>query len=349
VCWTAPPPEEHLNAGAKNTGSGKPPIFVVGSARSGNTLLYHTLLSAGGFAVYRAEPAVFDLLALKFGNLKLLENRRKLMSVWLQTYTCAASGLNQDHIKNKILNECESCGDFLRILMSEVARSQRVDRWAVWGPDNLLYMPWIKEELPDARFIHMIRDGRDVAVSMNTEGWIRPFPWDKERSLLVAALHWQWKVRHGRQLGRRVLPDYLEVRFEDLVTRNRETLLKISKFIGHDLDYDRIRKTAIGTLSNPNSSFRKDAGADYGPIGRWKQLLSSDDITRIESLIGSLLEELDYPLAASGSAPPHFRWWAMGLLYPWFFDTKQWLKLHTPLRRFVRTGRLRLGQKVLSA
>ena len=39
------------------------PVFVVGSARSGNTLLYHTLLSAGGFAIYRGEPAVFDLLA----------------------------------------------------------------------------------------------------------------------------------------------------------------------------------------------------------------------------------------------------------------------------------------------
>jgi hypothetical protein len=322
---------------------------VVGSARSGNTLLYHTLLSAGGLAIYRAEPAVFDLLAPKFGDLSLLKNRQRLMSVWLQSYMCAASGLNHDHIKNKILGECESRGDFLRILMSQVARSQGVNRWAVWGPDNLLYMPWIKEELPDALFIHMIRDGRDVAVSMNKEAWIRPFPWDKKRSLLVAALHWQWKVRHGRQLGRRVLPDYLEVRFEDLVTRNRETLLEIGNFIGHDLDYDRIRKTAIGTLSDPNSSFKTGQGAEYGPIGRWKQLLSSEDITRVESLIGSLLEELDYPLAASGPVPPSFERWTMQVLYPWFFDTKQWLKLHTPLGRFVRTDRLRQGQKLLPA
>src|ERR1700675_905063 len=39
----------------------KPPVFVVGSARSGTTLLYHSLLSSGGFADYRTEPAVFDL------------------------------------------------------------------------------------------------------------------------------------------------------------------------------------------------------------------------------------------------------------------------------------------------
>ena len=338
-----------MSAGVDNTGSGKSPIFVVGSGRSGNTLLYHTLLSAGGFAIYRAEPAVFDLLAPKFGDLSLLKNRQKLMSVWLQSYMCAASGLKHDHIKNKILGECKSTGHFLRILMGEVAQSQGVDRWVVWGPDNLLYMPWIKEELPDALFIHMIRDGRDVAVSMNKEGWIRPFPWDRKRSLLVAALHWQWKVTRGRQLGRRVLPDYLEVRFEDLVTRNRETLVEIGNFIGHDLDYDRIRNTAIGTLSDANSSFKAGRAAGYGPIGRWKHLLTSEDIARIESLISSLLEELGYPLAASNPAAPSFERWTMRVLYPWFFDTKQWLKLHTPLGRFVRTDRLRLGQKLLRA
>ena len=86
---------------------------------------------------------MFDLLAPKFGDLSPLKNRQRLMSVWLQSYMCSASGLNHDHIKNRILGECESRGDFLRILMSQVARSQGVDRWAVWGPDNLLYMPWI--------------------------------------------------------------------------------------------------------------------------------------------------------------------------------------------------------------
>ena len=320
---------------------------MVGSARSGNTLLYHTLLSAGGFAIYRGEPAVFDLLAPKFGDLSLRKNRQKLISVWLQSYMCDASGLNHDYIKNKILSECKSTGHFLRILMEEVAHAQGVDRWAVWGPDNLLYMPWIKQELPDAVFIHMIRDGRDVAVSLNKEGWIRPFPWDRRRSLLVAALHWQWKVTRGRQLGRRVLPDYLEVRFEDLVARNRETLAEIGSFIGHDLDYDRIKDTAIGTLTDPNSSFKAGREATYGPIGRWKQLLSSEDIARIESLISSLLEELGYPISASSPIPPSFERWIMQALYPRYFDTKQWLKLHTPLGRFVRTDRLRMGQKSL--
>jgi len=51
--------------------------------------------------------------------------------------------------------------------MDEIARSQGLCRWALWGPDNLLCMDSIKSELPDALFIHIIRDGRDVALSLD--------------------------------------------------------------------------------------------------------------------------------------------------------------------------------------
>jgi hypothetical protein len=56
---------------------------------------------------------------------------------------CAASGLNPDTIKEKVLQRVQSTRDLLRILMEEVAQSQSADRWAAWGPDNLLYMPQI--------------------------------------------------------------------------------------------------------------------------------------------------------------------------------------------------------------
>jgi len=52
----------------------KPPVFIVGSPRSGTTLLYHMLLSAGGFAVYLTESKVFDLVFPQFPNLNSPEN-----------------------------------------------------------------------------------------------------------------------------------------------------------------------------------------------------------------------------------------------------------------------------------
>jgi hypothetical protein len=325
----------------------KPPVFIVGSARSGTTLLYHSLLSSGGFADYRTEPAVFDLLIPKFGDMKKLGNRRRLMQVWLRSHQYRISGLRRDQLEAEILSECRTGGDFLRIVMNEIAQAQNVDRWAVWGPDNLLHLTAIAEALPDALFIHMIRDGRDVAVSMNKEGWIRPFPWDHERRLLVAALHWKWKVEQGRRAGAKVSSRYIEIRFEDLVSTPENTLARIGRFMGQDLNYSQIRNNPVGTLRNPNSTFRNLGSAETVayPIERWKNLLSESDLVSIESMIGSLLDELGYPRASGPLQPVNgLSLKLMETGYPVFFSSKEWLRSRTPLGRLVSADRLRLDQ-----
>ncbi len=59
------------------------PVFVVGSPRSGTTLLYHMLLSAGGFARYRAETHVFNTLAPRFGHLRRERDVAEALRTWL--------------------------------------------------------------------------------------------------------------------------------------------------------------------------------------------------------------------------------------------------------------------------
>src|SRR6516162_2397833 len=152
---------------------GQAPVFVLGAPRSGTTLLYHMLLSAGGFAAFRAETHVFDLLGPRFGDLGKLRNRRRLLRQWLHTKSFRVSGLDVARAEDLVLNQCHGRGDFLRKIMEEIARSQQVDRWAECTPDHLLYLPEIKKEIPDALIIHIIRDGRDVAVSAAKQGWFR--------------------------------------------------------------------------------------------------------------------------------------------------------------------------------
>jgi len=207
------------------------PVFVVGSARSGNTLLYHMLVSSGHFPVYRTEPAVFDLLAPRFGDLSNLATRRRLMECWLRSRQFRRSGLDASKITEKVVRSVRNHGDFLRAVMEEMAQAGGFARWAVWGPDNLLHIPTIKQQIPDALFIHVIRDGRDVAVALNKKQFIRPLPWDGEHRLLVSGLHWMWKVRQGRRYGRGAGEDYMEIRFEDLVLQPRAALARIGAFI----------------------------------------------------------------------------------------------------------------------
>jgi hypothetical protein len=320
----------------------KAPVFVLGCGRSGTKLLYHTLLSAGGFALYHAESNAFNLIGLRFGNLARLENRRALLDHWLKSKLFYRSGLTREEIEPKILNECHNAADFLRILMETIARKQGVERWAESTPLHLLYLPLIKKLFPDALIVHIIRDGRDVTVSLNRIGWINPLPWDKKRRLLAPAIFWRWIVSKGRQYGRAMPADYMEVHFEDVVQKPRETLERLAAFIDHDLNYDRIQQNAQGTLRDPNSSFRGDGQEkESNPIERWKALLSTTEIAQVESLIGDLLHETGYELAST--EPERRRTFSVSLmscLYPMYFDLKIWLKTYTPLARWGELKRM---------
>jgi hypothetical protein len=321
------------------------PVFVVGSARSGNTMMHHMLLSSGHFPIYRTEPLVFDLLLPRFGDLRKAYVRRELMGYWVRSRQFRRSGLDAREITQKVLRSVRSGGDFLRIVMGEIAQTGGFQRWAVWGPDNLLYIPEIKRQIPEALFIHVVRDGRDVALALDRKRFIRPFPWDRNSRLFVSALHWMWKVRTGRRYARVLGSDYLEVHFEDLVLNPSDTLEKVGAFIGQTLDYEKIRKTEIGALRRPNTSFTEELEAhNFSPVGRWKSLLSEDQIVRLEALTGELLVELGYPLSHPQRASLGFRLRAMQSLYSGFYDLKEWLKTTTPMGRFVNMNRMHLNE-----
>ena len=313
----------------------KRPVFVLGSPRSGTTLLYHMLLSAGGFAVYRSESKVFDLLAPRFGDLHIARNKQKMLDLWFQTRMFEVSALDPDKFREEILSECESAGAFLRIFMERIARAQNVDRWAECTPEHLQYLPWIKRELPDALIIHIIRDGRDVALSLHKQGWVKPFPWDRNNSLLVAGLFWEWLVGKGRQSGLPLGADYMEVHYENLLQDPRSTLANLGRFIDHDLDYDRIKRTAIGSVAEPNTSFANEyRDGTFSPVGRWRSSFSPHELAAFETLIGPFLKELNYPLTAD---IPHIRNLKvlnrMRSRYRIFWDLKLAIKVNTPLGR----------------
>src|SRR3981081_3717149 len=130
-------------------GRSSAPVFVLGSPRSGTTLLYHMLLSAGGFAVYRTETHVFNVLEAAYGDFGNPHNKRKLMKAWLGSKLFQLSGLDGKKIEARVMAECRNGGDFLRIVMGDITRKQNVDRWADCTPDHLLYVQRIKETIPD--------------------------------------------------------------------------------------------------------------------------------------------------------------------------------------------------------
>jgi hypothetical protein len=292
------------------------------------------ILSAGDFAVYRAESNVFNLLVPRFRGMKSSADRRELLDVWLKSKLFRVSGLDASDIRATLMAECRGGGDFLRIVMQEIANKQGVGRWAECTPEHLLNMEQIKREIPDALFIHIIRDGRDVALSYAKQGWSYPLPWDRHDRQGVAGLYWEWIVRKGREQGRRLGKAYQEVRFEELITNPQQTLSQIGSFIDHDLDYERIQRAGIGSVSQPNSSFTGESEGTFNPVARWKTKMTAQEIASLEQLIGDALVDLGYSLGSDTKHRTSLRAARMRATYLPMFEAKQWLK-RTPLGTFV--------------
>jgi len=321
------------------------PVFVMGCHRSGTNLLYDTLLSSGGFAVYRGLVPVYSVLIPRFGKLDRPENRKRMMATWLRSKGFRRAELDGTELTAQVMENCHNGGDFLRIMMDAVARRQQLRRWAVYDPDTVLRVALIKSEIPEALFIHIIRDGRDIALSLRKMGGFNPFPWTrKPRGLEETALYWEWMVQKGRAAGRAIPEDYAEIRYEDLVGDPRGTFKTLSQFLDHDLDYDQIRSTGLGRLSETNSSFREESeDVGFNPVQRWKERLSPEQVASLEWHIGGTLEEVGYARAAVAEWKASFRDKCLRAIYPSMLGSKYWVKMHTPLGRFSSLAELELN------
>jgi Sulfotransferase family len=343
---------------SQSTGQSRPrstrsraPVFVLGSHRSGTKLLYYSLLSAGGFAVFPEESAVYTVLSRHFGDLSVRGNRRKMLDTYCNSAMFLVTGLDPKDFQQRVMEECSNAGDLLRIQMEMMARNQGVERWAESTPKHLLSLPLIKSQIPDALVVHIIRDGRDATASLYRSNRYRPLPWDKSRHYLACAMFWRYLVGKGREYGRAMGPDYMEVHYEEMVENPRETLARVGKFIDQDLDYDRIQRVALGSVQHPNSSFQRDSKeAGASTMGRWKRVFTPEQVRNVEWCIGDLLVETGYKLETPVSelrAPlsVHF----MNFLYPLYLKSRHWLKWHTPFARLEDRRGMTVAPAVSSA
>jgi hypothetical protein len=329
----------------------KRPVFVVGCPRSGTTLMYSMLVGAGGFAFYRKETYFYDQLP-RFPELTTPASRARFMREFTAGYLGKVPGLDVEPLVAESLERCRRPAEFLPLLMASVTHTQQMDRWVEGTPVHVLHMDAIKRDVPDALFLHVIRDGRDCALSIARQPWHpKTWPWDRSCLVGVAALFWEWMVKAGRASRAGNSPDYLEVRFEDLVADPRASLDRIGRFIDHDLVLDRIFRNRVHAMESPNTSFGAETALEpFHPVGRWRAQQVAEDVRLCERLVGPFLETLGYVRAGPHEATisvlraAYLRW-----MYAASFRLKHSIKAHTPLGRILTSDRVwteqpRLGE-----
>ncbi len=168
------------------------------------------------------------------------------------------------------------------------------------SPSYVKHLATMHELFPHARFVHLIRDGRDVALSAldwkKSERILGPFPTWQDDPVTTAAIWWEWHVRLGREVGASLGPDlYYELRYESLVDDPEDECRKLCAFLDVPYDDAMLRFHEGRTRPKPGRG-AKAAWLPVTPgIRSWREEMPTEDVARFEAACSPLLDELGYP------------------------------------------------------
>lgn len=263
-----------------------PFVFVVGCERSGTTLLRAMLDSHSELAMPPESYFLVPLMKEPYAPqsfLDLLAEHRRF----------ARWGLPIEEVERELQDARP--GDLaaaVRVLYRTYARSRGKSRWGDKSPGYVRRIRALAGLLPEAHFVHIIRDGRDVALS-----WLEtPFG---PGSITEAAERWRKDVRAGRRAGRKHAEDrYMEVRYERLVSRPKRVLRRLCDFarLGFEpgmLDYPRRADAIIEPTLEPQSHQRLHRPPTSG-LRDWRTQMDLADVRAFNRVAGDLLTRLGY-------------------------------------------------------
>ena len=216
------------------------PIFIVGAPRSGTTLLQYMLRSHPDISLPTGESHFFIPLLRQeseYGDLRQINNIRRVLE---RMYHQSADFLDTDlhGVKfdieplSQLLHKQQytSMAQLIAGLFELNAAGEKARRWGDKTPYYVLHMKMLLDKSPDAQFIHLIRDGRDCALSM----------FEREHDFRVyntffAAKYWEIYVEIGQQTGREIgSANYHEIRYEDLLEDPKTVMASVCHFLGED-------------------------------------------------------------------------------------------------------------------
>lgn len=273
-----------------------PPIFVFGVQRSGTTLLRLLLDSHSEIAIpHESFVMVHYYENLKdYNNLEQIEDMENIAQDILHD-----KGFRDwappVRIEELDLNSCVNYPDLINMIFSCYAHKCGKNIWGDKTPTYVQDMNILNELFPNARFINLIRDGRDVALSLERQTW-------GPTGYISALKYWRETVFWTRKMGGLLPKDrYLEVKYEDLVLNTQGSVMKILNFL--DLSYEKgLLEQYFQNLGKkiPDSAKKYHANVfrpiDKGLVHSWKSKLSEVDEALSYQIAGNLIEELGYPI-----------------------------------------------------
>lgn len=291
-----------------------PVPFIVGVGRSGTTMLRLMLDAHPELTIPPETHFVPDLIDAIEGGASPEQAVEVMTAVrqWGDLHTEPAEVLERWRGLERF-----DAGPALRAFYEIFSARQGKPRYGEKTPAYVRSMVKIEAALPEARFIHVIRDGRDVALSRwkRTLGDKDPAPASK------VAETWQRRIRRAQRHGGKVA-NYLELRYEDLVTDTEPNLRRICQFL--ELEWDSVILRYYEHAAERMAEMARDLPAvegkptrpgeermqahamtqkppDPSAMYRWKEKMATADVAAFDAAAGELLGELGYEVGTAGS------------------------------------------------
>jgi hypothetical protein len=290
----------------RDSAAGRPAApFVVGANRSGTTLLRMMLDAHPELTIPPETHFVPDVI-------DACEEREttpeQIVEVMASHREWGDFNLGTDEVLERLRAlDPLTAGGALRAFYSLYAERAGKARWGEKTPGYATSMVQIQRALPEAHFVHLIRDGRDVALSAM----------DRAKKPITAgqvAKRWKRRITKARKQGRKI-KHYREARYEDLVLDTEPTLRGICEFIELPwdpamLDYHESAEQRLQEMARelPARGNRPQLEQDHrlkihaltteppkrDRVERWREQMSEQDRLAFEQIAGDLLDELGY-------------------------------------------------------
>jgi hypothetical protein len=313
-----------------------PPLVLLGVSRSGTTLLRVILDRSPGIAI-PDESFFVPLLARRHG--RTIDAERFLDDV-ARIPTIREWGVSVKEVAARVRSGMPT-GAAIGAIYEAYALEAGKPRWGDKTPMYMRHLPLLERLFPDAQYVHLVRDGRDAALSFlqMPEGTFTR-TWAHPSTPAQFACLWRKEVEGARELGRRSgAARYHEVRYEDLVAAPEAVVQDICAFA--ELAYDPTMLAYAGEVDVSTKPHQQRLLAPpTAGVRSWRDDVAAEDVAAFESVAGDLLAELGYELtsrAAPGARVALARAWYDVRLAAWNTSAAAvqrsplWRRRHPPL------------------
>ncbi|MFG1703349.1 sulfotransferase family protein [Nonomuraea sp. M3C6] len=274
------------------------PVFLLGAPHSGADLLARALKRSPGFHVTMGRASVAHVV---YAFARKPSIGRTSGAVRVMRDALAESWQVLPRSCGQCAESCREAGGVTGT--GPCVAASEITRFGDGSPDLLYSAPVLLQAFPDARFVQLIRDGRDVAAGMLDDpaclAWFKPamlseqteFPnaflginkdehldrWKGMPAAGKSALRWRGAVRMSAEL-RRTLPEeqLLTLRYEDLVLKPAQSVATLAEFLE-----TRVSKVVL-------------YGTGVPKVGAWQSKLRRDELELVEKVAREELKRLGY-------------------------------------------------------